>query len=59
LTRYIEYYKIFKRRFSMVGYEFKKYAEKNKLTNELMNNIIENISEEEWKKDFNGYYKSI
>jgi len=43
----------------MVGYEFKEYAEKNKSTNELMNNIIENISEEEWRKEFNGFYKSI
>jgi len=43
----------------MVGYELKEYAEKNKSTNELMNNIIKNISEEEWKKEFNGYYESI
>ena len=34
----------------MIGYEFKEYAEKNKSTNELMNNIIENISEEDMEK---------
>jgi uncharacterized damage-inducible protein DinB len=43
----------------MVGYDFREYAKTNKTTNELMNNVIEKISEEEWKKEFTGYYKSI
>jgi uncharacterized damage-inducible protein DinB len=43
----------------MVGYDFNEYAKNNKTTNELMNNVIEKISEEEWKKEFNGYYNSI
>ncbi|MCL2441975.1 MAG: DinB family protein [Treponema sp.] len=43
----------------MIGYDLIEYAKDNKSTNEKMNNIIENISEEEWKKEFNGYYKSI
>jgi len=43
----------------MVGYDFNEYAKNNKRTNELMNNIIEKLSEEEWKNEFNGYFKSI
>jgi uncharacterized damage-inducible protein DinB len=43
----------------MVGYDFNEYARNNKSKNELMNNIFQKMSEEEWKKEFNGYYKSI
>ena len=43
----------------MVGYNFTEFAKYNKQTNESMNNIIEKISEEEWDKEFNGFYKSI
>ena len=43
----------------MVGYDFREYAKNNKSTNDSMNSVIEKISEEEWKKEFNGYYKSI
>jgi uncharacterized damage-inducible protein DinB len=43
----------------MVGYNFKEFAKYNKLTNESMNNIIGKISEEEWNKEFNGFFKSI
>jgi uncharacterized damage-inducible protein DinB len=31
----------------------------NKEVNEKMNKIIETLSEEEWNKQFSGYYKSI
>jgi uncharacterized damage-inducible protein DinB len=31
----------------------------NKEANGLMNNIIKNITEEEWNKNFPGFYKSI
>lgn len=43
----------------MIGYEFTEYAKRNKSSNEAMNSIIEQLSEDEWKKDFSGYYKSI
>ena len=31
----------------------------NKMTNDRMNGIIKNISQEEWDKQFHGFYKSI
>ena len=31
----------------------------NKTTNNLMNDIIKKMPEEEWDKNFNGYFKSI
>jgi len=34
-------------------------ANYNKVTNDLMNNLIKDISEEQWNKEFNGYFKSI
>ena len=43
----------------MVGYDFNEYAKNNKVTNEAMNNVIAGISDEDWKKEFSGYYKSI
>ena len=38
---------------------FRILANYNKITNELMNKIIKEMSEEEWNKIFNGYFKSI
>ena len=38
---------------------FKILANYNKITNELMNKIIKEMSEEEWNKTFNGYFKSV
>jgi uncharacterized damage-inducible protein DinB len=38
---------------------FELLAKYNKETNEKMNNIIKTLSEEEWNKQFSGYYKSI
>ena len=38
---------------------FNLLANYNKITNELMNGIINEITEEEWDKNFNGYFKSI
>jgi uncharacterized damage-inducible protein DinB len=34
-------------------------AKYNKGTNEKMNDIIKTLSEEEWNKEFTGFYKSI
>jgi uncharacterized damage-inducible protein DinB len=31
----------------------------NKEANSLMNNVIKNITEEEWNREFSGFYKSI
>ena len=38
---------------------FKILANYNKITNELMNNIIKEMPEEEWNKIFSGYFKTI
>ena len=38
---------------------FNLLAKYNKTTNELMNNFIKDLSEENWSKEFNGYFKSI
>jgi uncharacterized damage-inducible protein DinB len=38
---------------------FELLARYNKEVNEKMNNIIKTLSEEEWNKQFSGYYKSI
>jgi len=38
---------------------FKLLANYNRVTNELMNTIIKGITEEEWNKEFNGFFKSI
>jgi uncharacterized damage-inducible protein DinB len=43
----------------MTECSFKLFANYNKVTNELMNNIIMEITEEEWNKEFNGFFKSI
>jgi len=43
----------------MVNEYLKNLAMENKSKNELMNEVIENLSEEEWNKEFNGFYKSI
>jgi uncharacterized damage-inducible protein DinB len=38
---------------------FRLLANYNKITNDLMNKIIKNITEEEWNKKFGGYFRSI
>ena len=38
---------------------FNLLAKYNIITNELMNNIIKKLTEEQWNKEFNGYFKSI
>jgi len=38
---------------------YKTLANYNKVTNEYMNDHIKNITEEQWDKIFNGYFKSI
>jgi len=38
---------------------FKLLANYNRVTNELMNTIIKEITEEEWNREFNGFFKSI
>jgi len=38
---------------------FNLLAKYNKTTNELMNNIIKELTEDEWNQEFNGYFKSI
>jgi uncharacterized damage-inducible protein DinB len=43
----------------MEQYNFSLLAKYNKEANGKMNNIITAISEEEWNKPFNGYFKSI
>jgi uncharacterized damage-inducible protein DinB len=43
----------------MGKYIFEEFANYNKRTNVQMNNIIKNISEEEWDKPFSSYWKSI
>jgi uncharacterized damage-inducible protein DinB len=43
----------------MFEYNFKLMANYNKMTNELMNNIIRDLSEEEWNKNFPTFFKSI
>jgi uncharacterized damage-inducible protein DinB len=43
----------------MFELNFKILANYNKITNEYMNNYIKNISEDQWNKNFNGYFKSI
>jgi uncharacterized damage-inducible protein DinB len=43
----------------MEQYTFSILAKYNKEANEKMNNIIKTLSEEEWNKTFNGYFKSI
>jgi uncharacterized damage-inducible protein DinB len=43
----------------MDKYIFEFLAKYNKETNEKMNTIIKTLSEEEWNKQFAGYFKSI
>ena len=43
----------------MFKHHFEVLAKYNKITNDLMNNLIKGISEEEWNKAFNGFFKSI
>ena len=43
----------------MFELNFKVLANYNKTTNEYMNNYIMKISEAQWDKDLNGYFKSI
>ncbi len=43
----------------MSEYGFNVSAKYNKITNDLMNNIIKGMSEEDWDKQFNGFFKSI
>jgi uncharacterized damage-inducible protein DinB len=43
----------------MEKYIFEVLAKYNKNANMKMNSIIEKLSEEEWNKEFDGYYKSI
>jgi len=38
---------------------FELWAKYNKKANEKMNGIIKTLSEEEWNKQFSGYYKSV
>ena len=38
---------------------FELLARFNKNANESMNKLIKNITEEQWKKEFSGYFKSI
>jgi uncharacterized damage-inducible protein DinB len=45
--------------YTMFEQYFNDLAGINKSKNELMNEVIKNISEEEWNKEFNGFYKSI
>jgi uncharacterized damage-inducible protein DinB len=44
---------------AMFEYNFKLLAKYNKITNELMNDIIKNLSEEEWNKKFPTVFGSI
>jgi len=43
----------------MFELNYKTLANYNKATNENMNDYIKNITEEQWNKIFNGYFKSI
>ena len=43
----------------MYGLIFKELANYNKISNEKLNAYLENISEDQWNKNFNGHYKSI
>lgn len=43
----------------MNKYDFELLAKYNKEVNEKINNIIKNLSEDEWNKKFSGFYKSI
>jgi uncharacterized damage-inducible protein DinB len=43
----------------MEQYNFSLLAKYNKIANEKMNTIIKTLSEEEWNKTFNCFYKSI
>ncbi|MDR0494570.1 MAG: DinB family protein [Treponema sp.] len=43
----------------MFELNFKILANYNKITNEYMNNYIRDISEDQWNKNFIGYFKSI
>ena len=38
---------------------FEAFAKYNKMTNDQMDNIIKDISEEEWNRKFSSYWKSI
>ena len=39
--------------------KFKVLVKYNRITNELMGKIIKEMTEEEWNKNFNGYFTSI
>jgi len=43
----------------MLACNFNLLAKYNRKTNELMNNIIKEITEEDWDKAFHGHFKSI
>jgi len=43
----------------MFELNYKTLAKYNKITNESMNGIIKNLSEDEWNRNFNGFFKSI
>ena len=43
----------------MINEYLKELAMENKSKNILMNNVIKTLSEDEWNKEFNGFYKSI
>jgi len=43
----------------MFELNYKTLANYNKVTNDYMNGYIKNITEEQWDKIFNGYFKSI
>ena len=43
----------------MGKYHFELLAKYNKEANNLMNNVIITLTEEQWDKNFTGYFKSI
>jgi len=43
----------------MGKYHFELLAKYNKEANNLMNNVIITLTEEQWNKNFTGYFKSI
>jgi uncharacterized damage-inducible protein DinB len=43
----------------MLDNNLKVLAKYNKITNDSMNGILKGVTEEEWDKNFDGYFKSI
>jgi uncharacterized damage-inducible protein DinB len=43
----------------MENYSFGLLAEFNRKANNLMNDVIKTLTEEQWKRQFSGFYKSI